>query len=189
MKITFITTNKHKFEEVADILKNYPIELEWLNMKYDEDHEDGIEETAKKAAKKLADELQKPIVLEDTGLFLEAYPGFPGPAPKFVFNTLGYKGMLKLLEGESRNAYFKTVAAFCEPGKEPITFEGTMNGHFTEKIYNEDRDAMPFDRFFVPEGHSKTISDMTLAEKTAISQRGISFKAFGEHIGKRGNEA
>ena len=182
MKITFVTTNKHKFAEVQDILKDFPIDLEWLNMKYDEDHEDGIELTAKKAAKKLADELNKPIILEDTGLFFEAYPNFPGSAPKFVFNTLGYKGLLKLLDGENRNAYFQTVAAYCEPGKEPIIFDGIMKGRFAEKILNEDKDAMPYDRFFIPEGHSKTISDMTLMEKSALSQRGIAFKSFGEYI-------
>jgi XTP/dITP diphosphohydrolase len=184
MKLTFITTNKHKFEEVKDILKDYPIELNWLNTKYDEDHEAGIEETAKKAAKIMAEKMNKPIVLEDTGLFFEAYDGFPGSIPKYAFNTLGYKGLLKLLDGESRKSYFKTVAAYCEPDKEPIIFEGKMNGHFTEKIYNEDRDAMPYDRFFIPDGFQKTISDMTIEEKSAFSQRGKAFKALGEYLTK-----
>lgn len=185
MKVTFITTNKHKFEEVQDILKDYPIEVEWLNMKYNEDHEDGIEVTAKKAAKKLADELQKPIILDDTGLFFDAYPEFPGAAPKFVFNTLGYKGLLKLLEGEPRGAYFETVAAYCEPDKAPVLFKGVMKGSLTEKIYHEDDEVMPYDRFFIPENCDKTISDMTMADKTAISQRGTAFKAFGEYMKKK----
>jgi XTP/dITP diphosphohydrolase len=182
MKVTFISTNKHKFKEVKDVLKEYPIDLEWLEMKYDEDHEDGIEETAKKAAEKLANELKKPIILEDTGLFFEAYPGFPGPAPKFIFNTLGYKGILKLLDGERRGAYFKTVAAYCKPNEKPVVFEGIMKGHFANEVFNEGKDVMPYDRFFIPEGFDKTISDMTIAEKTAISQRGKAFRAFGEFV-------
>ena len=182
MKIYFVTTNKHKFEEVKDILKDYPIELEHLNLEYSEDHDQSMDIIAKIAVKKLANELQKPIVLEDTGLFFEAYNNFPGALPKFVFNTLGYKGILKLLEKESRKAYFKTVAGFCEPGKEPILFEGIMKGEITKEVHNESKDVMPYDKIFVPEGKSKTISDMSLEEKNKFSQRAQAFRKFGEYI-------
>jgi len=102
MEIAFVTTNQSKFDEVESLLKIYNIDVEWINRKYEEDNEDTVENTARKAAQKLADELQFPIVLEDTGLFFEAYDGFPGPSPKFVFKTLGYRGIFKLLEGESK---------------------------------------------------------------------------------------
>lgn len=179
MEITFVTTNKHKFEEVSDLLKNYPIDLVQLDMEYDENHDLGLEEIAKTSAKKLADQLQRPIVLEDTGLFFEAYNGFPGVLPKFVFNTIGYKGIFKLLEGESRKAYFKTVAAFCEPGGESVLFDGVMRGKITQEIHNEDKDALPYDRIFIPEGVGKTISDMSMDEKNSISQRAEVFRKFG----------
>ncbi|MBZ9577688.1 RdgB/HAM1 family non-canonical purine NTP pyrophosphatase [Patescibacteria group bacterium] len=182
MKIIFITTNKHKFEEVQGILKDYPIELEQLSMEYEENHDSRMEEIATSAARKLAAELNKPLILEDTGLFFEAYEGFPGALPKFVFNALGYKGIFKLLQGESRKAYFKTVAAYCEPNKEPVLFDGIVRGDITNKVYNKDKDAMPYDRIFIPQGVSKTISDMTLEEKNALSQRAEAFKKFGDYI-------
>ena len=152
MKIAFITTNKHKFEEVQALLKDYDIELIHEELEYDENHDHGIEEIAKNAAKKLADELGRPVILEDTGLFFEAYEGFPGPLPKFIIQTLNFKGIFKLLKGENRNAYFKTVAAFCEPKKDPILFEGIMNGKITEEIHNEEKDSMPYDKIFIPDG-------------------------------------
>lgn len=183
-KIYFITTNNHKFMEVKDALKEYPIELEHINLEYEENHDSSMEEIAKKASKKLADELKKSVILEDTGLFFEAYPNFPGALPKFVFNTLGYKGIFKLLEGESRKAYFKTVAGYCEPGKEPVLFEGEMHGQITKEVHNINKDAMPYDRIFIPEGKTKTISDMSLSEKTAFSQRAKAFRKFGEFIKK-----
>ena len=105
MKITFITTNKHKFKEVEGILKKYPIELEQLDMEYDENHDVGMEDIVRDAVEELANKLNKPIVLEDTGLFFEAYEGFPGALPKFVYNTLGYKGIFKLLENEKNRTY------------------------------------------------------------------------------------
>jgi len=182
MKIFFVTTNKHKFQEVQDILKDYPIQLEQLDREYEENHDEEMEVIARDAARKLARELGQPVVLEDTGLFFKAYNGFPGALPKFVFNTLGYKGIFKLLEGETRQAYFKTVAAFCRPGEEPVLFEGVMEGEITDKVYNPDKDVMPYDRIFIPEGRTKTISEMTLAEKNSFSQRAKAFRKFGEYI-------
>lgn len=141
-----------------------------------------MEEIAQKASQKLAQQLDRPVVLEDTGLFFEAYNGFPGALPKFVFSTIGYRGIFKLLEDEKRNTYFKTVAAYCEPDKDPVLFEGIMRGKITDKVYNKDKDEMPYDKIFIPEGKTKTVSDMTLEEKNSFSQRAKAFKKFGKYI-------
>jgi len=182
MKISFVTTNPHKFKEVKDILSDYPVELEHLDMEYEENHDASLEEIARQAAAQLAQQLNKPIVLEDTGLFFEAYKNFPGALPKFVFETLGYRGILKLLDGEIRDAHFKTVAAFCAPGEKPQLFTGLMKGKITEKVFDEDKDAMPYDRIFIPAGETKTISSMSLSKKNSFSQRGTAFRKFGEYI-------
>ncbi len=178
MKISFVTTNKSKFEEVKSLFKEYGIELEWLNSKYEEDNEDAIEDTARKASQKLANELNMPVILEDTGLFFEAYQGFPGQSPKFVFKTLGHRGIFKLLDGESRKAYFKTCAAYCKPGSEPVLFSGEMRGDITTEIFNADKDFdfMPYDRIFIPEGETVTVSDMTMEKKNQLSQRSKAFR-------------
>ena len=183
MKLSFITTNKEKFLEVQNLLKDYPIELEQLDIEYEENHDLSMEEIAKTASKKLANELNKPIVLEDTGLFFEAYEGFPGALPKFVIKTLGFKGIFKLLEGESRKAYFKTVAAFCKPGENPVTFEGIMKGEIKQgEPSDKGSDFMPYDKVFIPEGKDRTISEMTIEEKNSFSQRAKAFRKFGEFV-------
>lgn len=189
MKIAFVTTNRGKFEEVENLLKSYDVYIEWINRKYEEDADDTVEDTAKKAAKKLSNELKMPIVLEDTGLYFKAYNGFPGPSPKFVFKTLGYKGIFKLLDGESREAYFETFAAYCEPNSEPVIFNGKMHGEIANKIFNpeKDFDFMPYDRIFVPEGKKITISDMTMNEKNQLSQRSKAFRKFGEFLKNKFN--
>ena len=185
MAIGFVTTNTHKFEEVSALLNPYGVEVEQIDMSYEENHDASLEEIATGAARKLADELSRPIVLEDTGLFFEAYDGFPGALPKFVINTLGFKGIFKLLEGEPRGAYFKTVAAYCEPGKEPAMFEGIMRGQITEKIYDEEKDVMPYEKIFIPEGRDIPISSMTRADKNTLSHRARAFRAFGEYTARQ----
>lgn len=151
-------------------------------MEYEENHDVSLEEIAGSAAKKLADTLNKPVVVEDTGLFFAAYDNFPGALPKLVFETLGYKGIFKLLAGKTKAAYFKTVAAFCQPGAPPVLFEGVMPGEITQEVHNKDKDVMPYDRIFIPAGETKTISGMSLAKKNTFSQRGKAFRKFGKYI-------
>jgi XTP/dITP diphosphohydrolase len=183
--LAFITTNKHKFAEVQDILKPFGFKIEHLSLEYEENHDASMEQIAHQAATKLSGELQRPIILEDTGLFFDAYPNFPGALPKFVFNTLGYKGIMKLLAGEERGAYFKTVAAYAEPGNEPLLFEGTMRGTLTEDVFDADKDFMPYDRIFIPDGYTKTISGLSMTEKNSFSQRSVAFRKLGEYLQMR----
>ncbi len=69
--IIFITTNKHKVEEVQAVLKDYDIKVEQQTLEYTEDKEADMKEVCERAAKELANELNKPIIVEDTGLFFK----------------------------------------------------------------------------------------------------------------------
>lgn len=168
--------------EVKAVLAEFDIDVEQIKVSYPEDKEDMMETVARKGAKLIATKLKKAVVVEDTGLFFEAYSGFPGAMPKFIFEKIGYDGIFRLLKEKNRDAYFKTVAAYCEPGEEPILFDGIMKGKITEKIFNEDRDAMPYDRIFVPDGYDVTISDMEVETKNSFSQRAQAFKKFARYL-------
>lgn len=182
MKLIFVTTNKHKFEEVKEILKPYPIVLTQENLDYPENHDASLEEIAREGARWCAEKLGAPCVVEDTGLYFTAYNNFPGALPKFVFHALSYKGIFKLLAEDDRGAYFKTVAALAEPGGEPRLFEGMMRGSITEEVRRMEADVMPYDRIFIPQGEERTISEMTMKEKNGFSQRAEAFHKLGEYI-------
>ena len=178
--VHFVTTNKHKFNEVKDILSKFNINVKQLELEKIEPKDYTVEQVAKTAAETIANQVKMPIVLEDTGIFFEAYTNFPGPLPKFVFDNIGYKGILKLLDNESRNAYFKTITAYAEPGKQAVLFKGIMKGKLTEKVYNQDKDVMPYERIFIPESFNTTLSDMNREQKNNLSHRSKAFKKFGE---------
>ncbi|MFC1598743.1 RdgB/HAM1 family non-canonical purine NTP pyrophosphatase [Patescibacteria group bacterium] len=183
-KIRFITTNKHKVEEMQAILQDFDIELIQKAMEYPEDKEADMESVAKKAAKDLADELNEPVIVEDTGIFFEACNNFPGAQPKFVVNGIGLEGILRLLKEEKRGAYFHSVIGYCEPGQEPVIFEGKLNGKITEEIINRNAGQMPYTKIFIPEGQAKTIVEMSLKEKNKISHRGKATRKLGEYLNK-----
>ena len=64
-------------------------------------------------------------------------------------------GLLKLMDGLSdRTAYFKEAIAYCEPGKEPIVFEGITMGKIDTK--KSGTYGWSWDFVFIPEGEEKT---------------------------------
>ncbi|MCK4553396.1 non-canonical purine NTP pyrophosphatase, partial [Candidatus Parcubacteria bacterium] len=111
-EIIFITTNKHKVEEISAILKEFNIKVKQLKMDYEEDKEATMEEISKKAAKLLSAKLNKPIIVEDTGIFFNAYNNFPGALPKFIINSIGFDGIFRLLKNKDRSVYCKTAIGY-----------------------------------------------------------------------------
>lgn len=184
-KLKFVTSNKHKVAEIGTILKDYDIELERVSIDYPENKEADMEEVASEAVKNLAEKLGEPVIVEDTGLYFKTYNNFPGAQPKFVFNSIGYDGIFRLLAGKDRGAYFKTVIGYCEPGENPALFDGEMHGQITEKVINPEVDLMPYTRIFVPDGQTKSTAEMTIEEKLKISQRGKAARKLGEYLANK----
>ena len=78
-----------------------------------------------------------------------------------------------LVRKNNRNARFRTVITLITP--EGIRqFEGEVHG----KIIDEKRgtEGFGYDPIFLPDGFSKTLAEMTLEEKSAISHRARAFK-------------
>lgn len=157
-KITYVTNNWAKISSARSVLQ--PLGYEIDNVKIDtvEIQADDVVDVAKYSAKWASEKLKCDVLKNDTGLFVEALNGFPGPYTHYVDDTLGYEGLLKLLEGESnRKAYFKEVLAYCEYGGEPVVFTGITNGTIAfEKsgIY-----GFSWDFIFIPDGETKTLGN------------------------------
>ena len=78
-KIVFVTGNKGKFAEVRDILKNFGIEAIQNKDGYPELQEDELEPIAANGAQYVANKLNMPVMVDDSGIFINALNGFPGP--------------------------------------------------------------------------------------------------------------
>lgn len=113
-KVVFVTGNEGKFAEVRDILKTFGIEVIQDKNGYPELQEDELEPIAAYGAQYVANKLKMPAIVDDSGIFIKALNGFPGPYSRFVEDRLGNPKVLKLMEGETdRTAYFKTVIGYC----------------------------------------------------------------------------
>ncbi len=176
--VHFASSNRGKIEEVARHLKSFGILVQGECIEMPEISSDDLETVAMEKAKAAADVTKKPVIVEDTGLYFEAYRDFPGTHPKFVFRGIGYEGIFRLLEGKSREAYFKTIVAYCDPGKDIKTFEGISRGKIMDRVAGKADETLPYDAIFVPEGESRTYSQMTKEEKAKTSHRARALEAF-----------
>ncbi|MFA6889178.1 MAG: non-canonical purine NTP pyrophosphatase [Candidatus Woesearchaeota archaeon] len=185
MKLYLATINKYKAEEIQEILKPYGITILLTDCEKVEPKEWTIEKVAAENAERIANTIQQPVLVDDTGIFFDAYADFPGINPKWVFDRLGYKGLLKLLEGEIRTAKFRTAAAICFPGEKPHVFVAELHGTITEKPVNLDKDVLPYERIFIPAGYTQGFGQLSREEKNKVSHRGKAFRCIAEIVQKR----
>jgi XTP/dITP diphosphohydrolase len=162
MQINLITSNPGKVKEFKAILGD-SIQLNHQNYEYEELRNDNPEEIAKESAQRVANELQKPVVVEDSGLFIEALKDFPGTCSAYIHKRIGLKGILKLMEGiEDRTCTYKSAVAYCEPGKSPRSFLGEESGTISEK--EKGSHGFGHDPIFIPENSNKTYAEIENCE-------------------------
>jgi XTP/dITP diphosphohydrolase len=168
--IYFVTSNKGKFAEAQAIFGD----LIQKNIGYTEIQADTLDEVASYGMKEVASRLDGPVMIEDAGLFVEALQGFPGVYSAYVQRTIGNAGILRLMEGvEMRNASFRSVVAYVEPGMEPVMFTGEVQGQIG--FEQRGKKGFGYDPIFYVGDVS--LGEMEIEEKNRISHRAASMKA------------
>ncbi len=120
--------------------------------------------------------------MEDTSVEFDAYPGFPGTFPKFVFEHIGYDGLFRLLKDKDRKAKFFSHLGYCEPNQDPIIFTGEMKGKITEEVFDKEADDLPYSKIFIPEGYDKPLTRIPKEELYTITHRYKSFSKLKKYL-------
>ncbi len=178
--VSIITSNEGKYREYKKKLSEHYCEVEMKNIDYPEIQTDELEEVVKFVLDELSD--HAPLIIDDSGLFIEPLKGFPGVYSSYVMETLGCDGVLSLMDGrEERDARFECVIGFL--GEERKLFKGKSAG----KITREKRGSGGFgyDPIFEPHGYERTYAELSSEEKNEISHRGRAMEKFLDFIGSR----
>lgn len=179
MKIRFITSNPGKAAEIERIAEKHGVEIQWVDMEYDEIQADSLEFVARRSAEMLERMVEAPFFIEDSGLFIDALNGFPGVYSSYVFKTIGNEGILKLMESvENRRAEFFCVIAFHD-GEKIHVFKGSVKGRISEKM--RGKHGFGYDPIF--EVNGKTFAEMG-DEKDRFSHRRIALEKFFRWVAK-----
>ena len=156
-KVVLVTGNVAKLISARQFLELYGIKVDNVKMDTTEIQSDSIEEIAAFSAKEASEKLKCTVLKNDTGFFIEALGGFPGPYTHDVMVKIGTDGILKLMKGkENRKAYYKEAFAYCEYGKEPVIFTSITRGTLAKR--KSGKYGMRIDPIFIPDGYTKTMA-------------------------------
>ena len=175
-ELFFVSSNLHKFEEAHRILLNLGLEISLFETKLEEIQSNSLSEIATRKALDAYSKVQKPVIIEDDGLFIDSLDGFPGPYSSYAYDTIGNKGIMSLLEKiESRNAKFVAIIAYCNGVDDIQLFESSILGKISLSI---EEGGWGYDPIFIPDGESKTYANVS--DKDKFSHRSASLKKFSD---------
>jgi len=180
--IAFVTTNEGKYREVSAILADAGVKIVREDRSYPEIQADRLEKVVRFAATVLDDQIRGDYLIDDSGLFLDAFGGFPGVYSSYVHKRLGNPGLLKLLQdAKTRAATFETVFLLRQGGSHEV-FHGECRGTIAAGERGTGGFGFGFDPIFVPEGAAKTFAEMTVTEKNRVSHRARAVVALLAHL-------
>jgi XTP/dITP diphosphohydrolase len=180
IRAVFVTTNEHKRREVQQILG---VALEGADLDLPEIQAiDPAEVAAEKvsAAREALGDTALPVLVEDSGLMVDAWGGFPGALTKWVMQSVGNEGLLRMLAPEEdRSARAVCVVALAGADGEVRTFRGEVQGTVAGNPRGEG--GFGYDPVFVPGWSEETYAEMGEA-KNADSHRARAFRALKEWL-------
>ena len=123
---------------------------------------------------------EESLLVEDSGLFIDALPEFPGVYSAHVLQSIGCEGILRLLD-ENRSAHFLTVAALWT-GEAVEVFVGRCDG--TISIDVKGNGGFGYDPIFIPNEceNGLTFAEMSAEEKSTYSHRGRALRALFDYL-------
>jgi XTP/dITP diphosphohydrolase len=176
------TGNPHKVEEIQEALAGTGVSVEQAEVDIDEIQAPDVADVARRKVLDSAAALDadRPVIVDDTGLYVRSLSGFPGSQASFFLETCGNEGLLTLMDGrDDRQAYFKTCMAIYEPSKDEVTL---LTGRCDGTIATEQRgdDGFGYDTVFIPEGHDRTFAEdpdykMDISHRSAVIEELVSW--------------
>lgn len=195
MRLLFATNNRHKLEEVREILPPTCEVISLSDAGFSGDiPETGetLNENSRQKAETICQWLkangQWPqidgVIADDTGLEVKGLNGQPGVysaryAGEPANDTANRAKLLREMAGMTdREARFRTVVTLIRGEKEE-QYEGIVCGRIETAERGEN--GFGYDRLFVPQeeddnGRGRTFAQMTDEEKNHISHRSIAFR-------------
>lgn len=182
MELLLATKNAHKVEELKHLLKGLNVEVSSLadypSVQDVVEDGDTFLANARKKATYAAKTLHKWALADDTGLVVEALGGQPGVLSAryaggqgdYAANNQKLLAELREVPDCRRHAVFVCCMVLFSPDGREWEVEGRLEGRIVRGLKG-DRGFGYDPLFFIP-GKDKTLAELTMDEKSAISHRG-----------------
>ena len=162
-KPVFLTGNSIKLRLAKAIWSKYNFDFDHQKLEVPEIQSESTEEIAEYSAKWGANKLQRPVIVNDVGYYIQGLNGFPGPYIKYINKWLTSGDILKMMENKAnRRLEIHDVLSYCEPNSEPITFICKLYATIgTQALGKGDN---PIDEIMIRDGFDKAQSLVNFEE-------------------------
>jgi XTP/dITP diphosphohydrolase len=192
-KAVLASGNAHKLEEIQVMLKDFDYEilsLKDVGLSHLEIIEDGetFEANALIKAKAIQREIGGIVLADDSGLEVDALEGAPGVysaryAGEHGDDAANNAKLLQALEGleySARTARFVSVIAMVFEDGDTLIARGTIEGIITTTPAGKN--GFGYDPLFYYPPFQKTMAELTMSEKNAVSHRGNALSVLREKL-------
>ena len=189
MKIVLASSNKHKVQEINDIVKTQGLDLEFILPPSDFDPvENGktFEENSFIKAIEAWKLSHTWTLADDSGLCIDALNGNPGIYSARYAETpeLRIKRVLKELDGaKNRNAHFTCAMTLINPeGDVAYKIQGTCEGSIIKETRGTN--GFGYDPIFLVKGDTRTMAELSEDEKNKVSHRSAALRQVLDFLSK-----
>ena len=161
-----LTSNTRKYGSLTDVLAGMQISLRKPDFDLPELQDLDFEAVLAKKAKHVADVMGTPCLVDDAGVLLDAYPGFPGPLTGNVIRSLGAAGIERLLSGTTDRARMVCQIGCWSHGR-LWNWQGEVAGHLYKRRPVEEGPG-PLTQWFVPDDGEQTAEAYPLCGTTVV---------------------
>ncbi len=140
------------------------------------DPADIVESKARDAFGRLA----RPVIVEDSGLAVRAWGGFPGALVKWLERSAGLEAIARMLDAFDDRSATATCAVACFDGSSVVVGRGEVSGRIAASPRGSD--GFGWDSLFIPEGETRTFAEMTGVEKDQVSHRRRAWEALAREL-------
>jgi len=181
MILKVVTSNPGKVIEYRESLASFGIDIEHVKIPYDEIQTSRLEDVVKHGIQCLKASGLEDFIIDDSGMFIDAFGGFPGVYSAYVQKTIGNEGILKLMKNvKERCANFQCCIG-CSINGNDIVVTGRCDGVILKK--EAGTEGFGYDPIFSHDGE-RSFAELPLHEKNEVSHRGLAVKLLIEEIKK-----
>lgn len=190
--LVLATHNTGKTIEIKERLRTHPIDIRNLDDfgPIPAIEEDGatFDDNAYKKASLTARYLGFPALADDSGLVVEALNGRPGVhsaryAGPDATDEERCRKLLEEMAGISdRRARFECVISIAVPTGPALTYEASCEGLITDALVG--RNGFGYDPIFYYPPLKKTFAQLTVAQKSRVSHRGLALRELCDEFDK-----
>lgn len=203
MTIIIASNNKGKIYELTEMIKRSHLKYDSIKTLRDvcgeiDIPEDGTnyEENAFIKANYVRNELLKQgklkendiIISDDSGFEIDYLNGAPGLyAARFIGYDICYAvknrailDLMRLVPNERRVCHYISHIAILDASGNQLSFSGKLTGRLSDEMH--DPNGFDFDGIFEVNNSGKTLSDLSIDEKLALSHRAIAFSKAIHHL-------